>query len=128
VRRQADVADGLFQPSDSAIQFLQADLAKKYEGIDPDAVKTLLADKVRLEDEKLIKGGEVEKLVEKRTKGILSDMEKRLHAAEQSASSLSANCSKKKSSATSSRPQRSLACGLRRSDASDAICRVPPSW
>ena len=65
------------------------DLAKRYEGIDPDAVKTLLADKARLEDEKLIKDGEVEKLVEKRTKAILTDMEKRLQTAEQAASSLS---------------------------------------
>jgi hypothetical protein len=66
------------------------DLAKKYEGIDPDAVKTLLADKARLEDEKLVKDGEVEKLVEKRTKAILADMEKRLQGAEQQASALSA--------------------------------------
>ena len=66
------------------------DFAKKYEGIDPDAVKTLLAEKAKLEDEKLIKDGEVEKLVEKRTKSILGEMEKRLQSAEQQASSLSA--------------------------------------
>src|SRR5688572_20573724 len=67
-----------------------AELSKRYEGIDPDAVKALLADKARLEDEKMIKDGEVEKLVEKRTRGILSEMEKRLQSAEQQAAALSA--------------------------------------
>lgn len=66
------------------------EITKKYEGIDPDAVKALLADKARLEDEKLIKDGEVEKLVEKRTKAILGEMEKRAVSAEQQASALSA--------------------------------------
>jgi len=79
-----------FRSNNLALKKQLDDLAAKYEGIDPDAVKMLLADKAKLEEQKLIKDGEVEKLVEKRTKGILGDMEKRLHAAEQSASSLSA--------------------------------------
>ena len=79
-----------FRTNNLALKKQLDDLAAKYEGIDPDAVKTLLADKARLEDEKLIKDGEVEKLVEKRTKGVLSDMEKRLNGAEQQASALSA--------------------------------------
>ena len=79
-----------FRTNNLALKKQLDDLAAKYEGIDPEAVKTLLAEKARLEDEKLIKDGEVEKLVEKRTKGVLSDMEKRLHGAEQQASALSA--------------------------------------
>ena len=78
-----------FRGNNVALKKQLDDLAKRYEGIDPDAVKTLLADKAKLEDEKLIKDGEVEKLVEKRTKAILADMEKRLQSAEQSASTLS---------------------------------------
>ena len=62
-----------FRTNNLALKKQLDDLAAKYEGIDPDAVKTLLADKARLEDEKLIKDGEVEKLVEKRTKGALSE-------------------------------------------------------
>jgi hypothetical protein len=79
-----------FRTNNLALKKQLDDLAAKYEGIDPDAVKTLLAEKAKLEDQKLLKGGEVEKLVEKRTKGIVSDMEKRLQSAEQQASVLSA--------------------------------------
>ena len=79
-----------FRSNNLALKKQLDDLAAKYEGIDPDAVKTLLAEKAKLEEEKLIKDGEVEMLVEKRTKGIVSDMEKRLHRAEQQASALSA--------------------------------------
>ena len=78
-----------FRGNNVALKKQLDELAKRYEGIDPDAVKTLLAEKARLEDEKLVKDGEVEKLVEKRTKAILADMEKRLQTAEQASSSLS---------------------------------------
>ncbi len=66
------------------------DLAKRYEGIDPDSVKTLLAEKAKLEDEKLLKEGELEKLVEKRIKAALSEPEKRAMAADQRAAMLEA--------------------------------------
>ena len=79
-----------FRTHNVALQKQLAEFAAKYEGIDPDAVKTLLAEKAKLEEQKLIKDGEVEKLVENRTKKILGDMEKRASSAEQQASSLSA--------------------------------------
>ncbi len=79
-----------FRTNNVALQNQLKELAARYEGIDPDAVKTLLADKARLEDEKLIKDGEVEKLVEKRTKAVLADVEKRAKGAEEQAASLSA--------------------------------------
>ncbi len=78
-----------FRSNNVALKNQLEELAKKYEGIDPEAVKTLLAEKARLEEQKLVKDGEVEKLVEKRTKAILADMEKRLQGAEQQASTLS---------------------------------------
>ncbi len=79
-----------FRTNNLALKNQLAELAAKYEGIDPDAVKTLLTEKAKLEEQKLIKDGEVEKLVENRTKKILGDMEKRAQSAEQQASSLSA--------------------------------------
>ena len=78
-----------FRTNNVALKNHLEELAKKYEGIDPESVKTLLAEKAKLEEQKLIKDGEVEKLVEKRTKAVLADMEKRLQGAEQQASTLS---------------------------------------
>ncbi len=79
-----------FRTNNLSLKNQLAELNAKFEGIDPAAVKTLLAEKVKLEEQKLIKDGEVEKLVENRTKKILGDMETRLQHAEQSASTLSA--------------------------------------
>lgn len=79
-----------FRTNNLALKNQLAELNARFEGIDPDAVKTLLAEKAKLEEQKLIKDGEVEKLVENRTKKILGDMEKRASSAEQLASSLSA--------------------------------------
>ena len=79
-----------FRTNNLALKNQLAELTTKFDGIDPESVKTLLAEKAKLEEEKLIKDGEVEKLVENRTKKILGDMEKRLQGAEQQASSLSA--------------------------------------
>ena len=79
-----------FRTHNVALQRQLAELNAKFEGIEPESVRTLLADKARLEEEKLIKDGEVEKLVENRTKKILGEMEKRALTAEQSAATLSA--------------------------------------
>lgn len=65
-----------FRSNNLALRKQLDDFAAKYEGIDPNSVKTLLAEKAKFEEQKLIKDGEVDKLVEKRTKAILSDMEK----------------------------------------------------
>ena len=79
-----------FRTNNLSLKNQLAEQTAKFDGIDPDAVKTLLAEKAQLEEQKLIKDGEVEKLVENRTKKIVGDLEKRLHGAEQQASSLSA--------------------------------------
>ena len=75
--------------SNLALQKQVQELTERFEGIDPDAVRALQAEKAALEDAKLIKDGEVEKLVEKRTKPLLTDLEKRLKAAEAQAATLS---------------------------------------
>ena len=90
-------ADGLvdkskldeFRATNVALKKQVEELTQRFEGIDPDAVRALQAEKAALEEAKLIKDGEVEKLVEKRTKPLLTEMEKRLKAAEAQAASLS---------------------------------------
>jgi len=67
-----------FRTNNLALKKQLDDIAAKYEGIDPDAVKTLLAEKAKLEDQKLLKEGEVEKLVESRTRSLKSDLEKQV--------------------------------------------------
>lgn len=54
------------------------DLKKRYEGIDPDAVKALADEKRQLEEAQQLKAGEVEKVVENRIKGVKADMEKQI--------------------------------------------------
>ncbi len=54
------------------------DLKKRYEGIDPDAVKALVDEKRQLEEAQQIKAGEVEKVVENRIKGVKADLEKQI--------------------------------------------------
>ena len=55
-----------------------ADLNERFEGIDPDQVKALMAEKQKLEEAKHLKEGEVEKLVESRTRSLKSDLEKQV--------------------------------------------------
>jgi hypothetical protein len=54
------------------------DLKKRYEGIDPDAVKALADEKRQLEEAQQLKAGEVEKVVENRIKGVKADLEKQI--------------------------------------------------
>ena len=51
------------------------ELTQKYEGIDPDNVKSLLEEKRRLEDVKHLQEGEVDKLVQSRTRTLKNDRE-----------------------------------------------------
>ena len=79
-----------FRNNNVAVMRERDELKQRFAGIDPDSVKTLLAEKARLEEEKLIKDGEVEKLVERRVQAAVGDWEKRSIAAEQQVSSLTA--------------------------------------
>ena len=78
-----------FRTNNLALKKQVQELTDRFEGIDPDAVRALQAEKAALEEAKLINDGEVEKLVEKRTKPLLTDIEKRLKVAEAQAAQLS---------------------------------------
>ena len=49
---------------------------KKFEGVDPDAVRQLAADKQRLEDEQHIKDGKFQEVLDARLKGARADWDK----------------------------------------------------
>jgi hypothetical protein len=49
---------------------------KRFEGIDPDAVRQLAADKVRLEEAQQLKAGEVDKVIEARLKAARAEWDK----------------------------------------------------
>ena len=49
---------------------------KKFEGVDPDAVRQLAADKQRLEDEQRIKDGKFQEVLDARLKGARADWDK----------------------------------------------------
>jgi hypothetical protein len=52
----------------------------RFDGIDPDAARNLAEEKRKLEEEKQLKAGEVDKVVEGRIKGIKADFDKQLGA------------------------------------------------
>jgi hypothetical protein len=52
------------------------DLAKRFEGIDPDEVRQLAADKQKLLEERQLKAGEVDKVVEARLKSARAEWDK----------------------------------------------------
>ena len=52
------------------------DLAKRFEGIDPDQVRELAAEKQRLLEERQLKAGEADKVIEARLKAARTDWEK----------------------------------------------------
>jgi len=51
---------------------------KRFEGIDPDAVRKLAEEKQRLEDEQRVKAGEFDKVLEGRLKGAKAEWDKQL--------------------------------------------------
>jgi hypothetical protein len=67
-----------FRTNNVNLQKQLADLSKRFEGIEPDQVKALMEEKQRLEEAKHLKEGEVEKLVESRTRSLKSDLEKQV--------------------------------------------------
>jgi ABC-type phosphate transport system auxiliary subunit len=51
---------------------------KRFEGIDPDEVRKLAEQKARLEEERQLKAGELDKVVENRIKGLKADWDKQV--------------------------------------------------
>ena len=67
-----------FRQNNAALQKQLEDQRKRFEGIDPDDVRKLADEKRRLEEERQIKSGEVEKVLENRIKGLKADWDKQL--------------------------------------------------
>jgi hypothetical protein len=65
-----------FRTTNVALMKERDDLAKKFEGIDPDAVRQLAEDKRKLEEAQQLKAGEVEKVIEARLKNARADWDK----------------------------------------------------
>ena len=55
-----------------------AEYKKRFEGIDPDEVRKLAADKQRLEEEQRIKNGEFDKVLDARLKALRTDFETKI--------------------------------------------------
>ena len=67
-----------FRSNNLTLQKQLAELTQRFEGIEPDQVKALMAEKQKLEEAKHLKEGEVEKLLESRTRSLKSDLEKQI--------------------------------------------------
>lgn len=63
-----------------ALQKQVNELTARFEGIDPDAVKALAAEKVALEEKALLKAGEVEKVLTARLGAVKSEFDKQAAA------------------------------------------------
>ncbi len=64
--------------SNAALSKERDELKARFDGIDPTQVRALLAEKEKLEQDKHLKAGEVEKVIEGRIKGIKADLEKQV--------------------------------------------------
>ena len=67
-----------FRTNNLTLQKQLAELTQRFEGIEPDQVKALMAEKQKLEEAKHLKEGEVDKLLESRTRSLKSDLEKQI--------------------------------------------------
>jgi len=56
------------------------ELKQRFDEIDPDEARALLAEKQKREDEQHVKAGEIEKVVETRTKSLKADLQKQITA------------------------------------------------
>jgi hypothetical protein len=69
-----------FRATNVALMKERDDLKQRFEGIDPDEVRKLGEEKRRLEEERQVKAGEIEKVVENRVKGLKADWDKQVAA------------------------------------------------
>ncbi len=65
-----------FRTSNVALLKENGDFKKRYEGIDPDAVRQLADDKRKLEEAQQVKAGEVDKVIEARLKAARAEWDK----------------------------------------------------
>ena len=69
-----------FRANNVALLKQVEELKKRYEGIDPEEVRKLTEEKQRLEEERQLKAGEVEKVLENRIRGLKAEWEKQVAA------------------------------------------------
>ena len=67
-----------FRSNNVALLKQVEDLKKRYEGIDPEEVRKVAEQKQRLEEERQLKAGDVDKVVENRIKGLKVEWEKQV--------------------------------------------------
>ena len=67
-----------FRTHNIALQKQAADYQTRFAGIDPDAVRQMAAEKLRLEEQALLKAGETEKVIEARVKAARAELERNL--------------------------------------------------
>ncbi|HOC57296.1 MAG TPA: hypothetical protein PKI20_16880 [Verrucomicrobiota bacterium] len=79
-----------FRANNIALSNQLADHKKRFDGIDPDAVRKLAEEKQRLEEAQQIKGGEVDKVVESRLKTAKTEWDKQFAAVASERDSLNA--------------------------------------
>ena len=70
-----------FRNNNIALTRERDELKQRFDGIDPDAVRALAAEKQKLEEQAQLKAGEVDKVVEARVKAARGELEKQLTAA-----------------------------------------------
>ena len=69
-----------FRSNNTALLKQLAEHKQRFEGIDPDEVRKLAEEKQRLEEERQLKAGELDKVVENRIKGLKADWDKQVSA------------------------------------------------
>jgi hypothetical protein len=69
-----------FRTTNVALMKERDELKKRFEGIEPEEVRKLAAEKQRLEEERQLKAGELDKVFESRVKNLKSDWDKQLSA------------------------------------------------
>jgi hypothetical protein len=67
-----------FRNNNTALLKQLAEHKQRFEGIDPDEVRKLAEEKQRLEEERQLKAGELDKVVENRIKGLKADWDKQV--------------------------------------------------
>jgi len=67
-----------------------ADLQTRFSGIDPDSVRKLEEEKRRLEEERQLKAGEIDKVLETRLKSVKADLDRQVSALSAERAALSA--------------------------------------
>ncbi len=67
-----------FRTNNLALAKERDEMKQRFDGIDPEEARAVLADRAKLEQEKQLKAGEVEKVVEGRIKAVKADLEKQV--------------------------------------------------